>query len=741
MNQKQFEEEKKANTKKFLHYGAIITIRDHNDHTRFFQGDGFASDNLSISEMSSSYQHMFTRSLFMVLPTFSSAVKHKCRDISKKLRGLNPTKMEQTVREQEYNVLNEYMNNFEYCRKMTEVPVKYSTPIQLLHINSKKFLSVPLGFKPGIDPTPMTLSELPSDRSIFKFLNVFRYQSQGDRNIFYHTPLKLSYHLGLDEIYPTVNMKPSESISGNLFEPVLDMNIYTRLEINLYSDVFGVDEKYMRGGDIIWIRQLDYSKMLATKSEISKKQSNFGKIDKMENTKKKTEKKLKSDEMEFFCEDVELISIAKSNSEDCLVTRGMWIIENLMKTNGDPIKWKKPFRLLSLATQKYLALEINPKNFQVKICFESDSSCVSTKFSFVALSGNERGNVLRNDYVILKHFVTGYNINVTLSKGNAVINLSRRISGENTLKVSRCQESERIVTYLEMSSYNFLNGFFEALEEFQAKRDFTNAAFLIPYVVQAFNLIKMLREFLRNQTLFSKFNQKFGKLNKSRQRFLFDQDYIKLIAHILNILYSSSEVNMIKKGEMQSKKVIQEKKNFMRLKSTVRSKRFGSMIDLKEEEKIFFSMASKIKKNVRNKSKEQVRKEMHYLLICKMMLSDEIYNLMSDVCKGVDRHQIEAFHHLNLYIEQFAYLDSCRNFISSLIKNNQKIAIELKKNFNFQRIENMLIDENKYQIDLVVSDPHNDLTKNFEKIQVELFRSKRHNIKVNFISNFFREGD
>lgn len=43
-----------------------------------------------------------------------------------------------------------------------------------------------------------------------------------------------------------------------------------------------------------------------------------------------------------------------------MLSRAMWVIENIEKTEGKPIELSKPFRLLSLANQQYLSCFYDP---------------------------------------------------------------------------------------------------------------------------------------------------------------------------------------------------------------------------------------------------------------------------------------------------------------------------------------------------------------------------------------------
>lgn len=147
-------------------------------------------------------------------------------------------------------------------------------------------------------------------------------------------------------------------------------------------------DKWLRGGDVIWIRQLDCGLMLASKTEIRKfgerkwremqarKAKDKIRLERQKARQHKEERRrmreaseelsyneqsseesesedlISEEESENFEEDIQIISIENAtanNADTCMMTKAMWVVENLNKTDGSPIEWNRPFRLLSLA--------------------------------------------------------------------------------------------------------------------------------------------------------------------------------------------------------------------------------------------------------------------------------------------------------------------------------------------------------------------------------------------------------
>jgi hypothetical protein len=105
---------------------------------------------------------------------------------------------------------------------------------------------------------------------------------------------------------------------------------------------------------------------------------------------------------------------------------------------------------------------------------------------------------MKNDYVVLRHYMSKFNLKISVENTKKKITLTRIKGGANTLKVSKYQDDELVITYLEMSSNKFLTTFLYKMEEFNSQRLFSKAMEYIPDIYQAFSLMETLQDFLKN---------------------------------------------------------------------------------------------------------------------------------------------------------------------------------------------------------------------------------------------------
>ena len=191
----------------------------------------------------------------MVMPSFSYSHKEKVLTIRQELQLKNAYNKEKAVMKQESLIYDEYEANFAYTKQLSQDEILYGSKVQLLHINSNKFLAVPKHYKAGEENCKLELVELHGKNTLFTFKNVFRYQKEGTRAVKYNTPIKLCYSMSFDEIYPSLYFNKKESkMKGGDKEPVLSMEDVSVLEAVRYCNGFNVDDDFIRGGDIVWVR-------------------------------------------------------------------------------------------------------------------------------------------------------------------------------------------------------------------------------------------------------------------------------------------------------------------------------------------------------------------------------------------------------------------------------------------------------------------------------------------------------
>lgn len=804
-------QEKELNT---IYYGSIISLRLQGHEDLYLKGDGFAHNNLVIANINQKKDFLFKQSLFIILPIFSNTQKRKAYSIKKHLIDSKTYQRESEILDLENRIYNEYIDNYSFTKQSNQGELTYGSWIQLMHLNSNKFLAVN-------DPKSMRdkqqrfqFVKLHGDNTKFTFQNMFRYQEEGSRNVQFNSAIKLCFHKHFDERYPNLYIHPRDikrlDESTMEVEPITSYEDQTSLEAVKYSHGFSHKDNDIRGGDIIWIRQLDKEVVLSAKSSISsmdpsqrknktnkssedlksktanhlKKLSKIKLPEKIQDVKeessskekpnvskdqilqeelevsnaekpiaesqtaggsklKKNTKNLKislkpivqedfdennenNDHIELeqdeHDEDIELTNLSESHKFECLLTKSMWVIENLSKTDGSKISLDSPFRLLSLTKKKYLCLVESTKRSQkYKLSFEEELTDHSI-FEIESFGSKSSKFLSINDFITLKH--PKFQVVVKIQEIDDVcsIKLDKVFSGDNVLKISKCQDSENMVAYLEVSSIEMLSKIIETNDLYLRTSDHANALLYIPKIEEVESLIKKLRKFIKNQILFSKFNEKYGELNPGRQKLLSEQGYIEILSIILRDLFDSYDKVILKMSIDKSS--YQENTNNQRVENT-------SMTSFNPDsasEMNYGNSGTERTKMLTTKEPLQnldVKKKVELLLQSKERLANQIYKLLEELCTGFHDNQIRSFDSLNIMIEHFIYLESCRNFIAFLIYDNPTISNRLLHDINGERLVESLYKAEKTVIDIVLKDESSNLIKDFKAMREEIMRDNQ----------------
>jgi hypothetical protein len=77
--------------------------------------------------------------------------------------------------------------------------------------------------------------------------------------------------------------------------------------------------------------------------------------------------------------------------------------------------------------------------------------------------------------------------------------------------------------------------------------------------------VKQLKFFLKNKTIYSSFEEKYGLLNPSRQNFLLEQQYIALLCMIMKNMFNKKEEDYINEHESEIMKLIEKDQTFRKM--------------------------------------------------------------------------------------------------------------------------------------------------------------------------------
>ena len=117
----------------------------------------------------------FSKSLFLVVPTFSNDNKKSIESLDGSLAGQNFDTKKRRSSELLMNLLAEYDSNIDVLISNLSTPIKFNlVPFQLYHITSSKFLSMTETDMTG-ESVRLCLVDRPSQKTIFKFTNSLKY--------------------------------------------------------------------------------------------------------------------------------------------------------------------------------------------------------------------------------------------------------------------------------------------------------------------------------------------------------------------------------------------------------------------------------------------------------------------------------------------------------------------------------------------------------------------------------------
>ena len=150
-----------------------------------------------------------------------------------------------------------------------------------------------------------------------------------------------------------------------------------------------------------------------------------------------------------------------------MMSKAMWVIENVEKTEGKPIELNKPFRLLSLAKQQYLCCLYDTNTGQINLSLEKYPTENST-FIFDNVYSSDRKYALKNDFLILVNLNWRMNVRLSFENKKTGVQLTRVKNGANVLKISKCHDGELLISHLDISASSFLTTFLEKLEEYSS---------------------------------------------------------------------------------------------------------------------------------------------------------------------------------------------------------------------------------------------------------------------------------
>ena len=132
-----------APEEKILCFGHVISLGDPNDVSSFLYTEGFMKHRIFLKQFKEVNSfHLYSKSLFQLLPQFNNSYKKQLVNISNNLDKKDLQNRKEFIEEAQEKLLDEYKLNLEGYEKYKNTPITYGQIVQFLHITSNTILSV-----------------------------------------------------------------------------------------------------------------------------------------------------------------------------------------------------------------------------------------------------------------------------------------------------------------------------------------------------------------------------------------------------------------------------------------------------------------------------------------------------------------------------------------------------------------------------------------------------------------------
>ncbi|EGR27735.1 MIR domain protein [Ichthyophthirius multifiliis] len=658
------------------------------------------------------------------------------------------------IEKQRSHLMNEYKSNFDTFKKQTNSIVSYNSVIQLLHLNSCKWLACkPMEAKYEKENFRITLDDYTSDNTMFKILPTFKYQKDGDQSIFANEIVYIARYQDINNKMTFINTseeiillkQPSPSTNQSQMQQSQQQNQFqgqiqqinqvqqytnelngsqenhVNFKLNLFQEQYQENWKYLLCGDVVWIHHSESACQIG----VQRKQKG---VDKYVFSSLNLNTWLSKENLEL-----KVLSTNRGQSYEQYSgnTFGMWLIESEQVNAGGYIQYGKYYRLKHLSSGFFLSVErretnddqIGKKSDNINDYYQlilKEVPDETNLFEFTCLNTTQM--LEKSKYVSLQAFVFLKN-----NRYNLFVDIFTNNLGPNVGKVDyptlQYQEDEKMLFKLHLadkndvfeinyvvSCFSYLVKIACQLEETQERQKDTQIMFLLQKkIISAAKCIYKLTQFCNNKAYNNSPNQKYGSSNKSRQKLLKEQYYIDILIKILELALQKSELD-----EWQKFKQIYFNKQQQQQQHQQNQQNSQNLQQFKTEQSEQ-SQSQKIKKNE--------KEYMHFLAI-KVKFCIQIYSLLQNICNENETNQIYIFDLLPFFQLHCKYIPAAINCMSNICKQNKLLLQKLNENlqiqFDFQ--QNYYIKEDysktvKFLINLYDGNPRKyKESKEFRKI-------------------------
>jgi hypothetical protein len=678
--------------KDILHYGSIVAFKIFKENERYLTADGLGSDKVFFDDYHQVPNKIFSKSQFLVLPTFRNENKSEIAHIAEYLKDKNTDSKYKRCADLILNLLSEYNSNIEVIETNLTTPITFNLmTFQLLHLNSSKFLAINEDDHLG-DSAKLYLVEVPSLKTEFKLVNSLKYQIEGECLVYFNNPVYLASVKEIQGVQPQLQVTTHSSFV--ITEPSLSIEGGTNLEVvYMKQEVDEIKGENLRGGDLIMIAQLDHNLMIQVENDLELRVKNFA-------------------DFNIYDEEFSLGLLdfsSKEYLESISFTNSIWIVEHVKKSDQSVLHWKDRVRLLSLPAEKYLCIELNTSQPYFYLDKLTEANIQSSEFMFVSPTASGENISLpikSNDYLSLKTAHSNLYVGIAVQdKGvSFALEALTKQKNENTFKIMKNDHSSNEISYFQISTFRYLSELLQELKQYRITRAYRESQILRKQIYPAIRLINKLREFVNNQYLIASVKDKYGQRNSARQTFLAKQKYIYFCSMILSDIMDQHEIKVLEELDEEDPKnqglveALNNKTDLEKLISTANFKQKAS---------------NKI-------TEDDIMANFLELLKSKVLLANALYLLLQDISDKHQENQEMCYECSYMITHQFSALPFCSQFMGYLINSNEANNAKLSSNLNFGRINQSMPHKDKLKVDILISDPNNLMTENFKEIQPEL---------------------
>ena len=701
--------------------------------------EGYGSDKVYFKCLEENTDLAFSKSLFLVIPVFGSEQKRIISELSSNLNDFNREFKKQKCNEALKNLYKDYLSNIEILQTNLTTPIKFHlSPFQLYHINSNKFLAL-TDSDSSVENVKLFLADTPGTNTQFKVGETKQEDIGGEYLVNFNVPIKL---MAAREVQG-FQLKLSCPIGSNKasVEPSFSIETEAAVEVCYFkTEKEDLSSQSLRGGDMILITQLDYNLALSVRSDLETRIRKFS---------EKLAGRLKNEDFE-----VALSTFSSKDIMDSIVfTNSIWIVEHVDKANGCEIKWSDRVRLLNLASGKYLSLQntfdkaacqfdlvtlhsrldrtakrvrqpasaTDPRKRPEARLTEEELSMLtdrfledpqeSTVFSMSSpMAESQDFPVQTNDYVSIRSEKSRHFVGIQVLEESSEFRLQPNLKqlDENTFKIIKSDKKSNEISFFQLATYSSLSELLFDLRDFRVNRAYSSSQDLRKKIYASIKTIWNLKDFLNNKYLVTSIKEKFNQKNSTRQEFLAQQQYILFFAMILSVAFDGYELMVLQDLD-------------------VRDPKNQQLVDVLNSQAKYEHLTKgadymyRANKKITEKDAEQ---SFQLLLKAKVYLSNQIYDILEDICRGSEPNSAIAFSCAVYFMHHFAALPKCSSFISHLISENKSNALSLRTNLNFARILDSMPSCGNVELDIVLSDPNDLLTVNFKSIKTDLLKEK-----------------